>query len=91
MANEISIVIERDPRAGFVQTTEVRRTVKQALRHIKAGHPVHIHGDDEFTTSDFIACLRSELQDDSRGLEVELAAGKGIWADLVGKREHDDE
>ncbi|MBI3987827.1 MAG: hypothetical protein HY343_12950 [Lentisphaerae bacterium] len=88
MANGIPVVIDLAPHAGFA---EGRRTVKRALCHIEAGHPVHWYGGEEFTTADFIACLRSEIQDDSRGIKIDLAAGKGIWTDLVRKREYDDE
>ena len=90
MTNEIPTVIESAPNAGVVQTPEIRQTVKRAVGHIEAGHPVYVHGDDEFTTSDFVACLRSEIRNDSRGISVDLAAGKGICAALV-KGYQDDE
>lgn len=44
MENEIPTVIELTPNAGFVQTPEVKQTVKRALSYIKAGYPVHFRG-----------------------------------------------
>lgn len=44
MTNEAPTVIEPEPTAGFVQTPEVRRTVKRALSYIRAGYPVHFRG-----------------------------------------------
>lgn len=44
MANEIPTVIELAPNTSFVQTPEVKQTVKRALSYIKAGYPVHFRG-----------------------------------------------
>jgi len=40
----IRTVLEPAPKASFVETPEVRQTVKRALSYIKAGYPVHFRG-----------------------------------------------
>jgi gas vesicle protein GvpN len=44
MDDAIPTVIEPTPKAGFVETPEVKQTVKRALNYIKAGYPVHFRG-----------------------------------------------
>lgn len=37
-------VLDPKPKAGFVETTAVRKIVKRAIGYIKAGYPVHFRG-----------------------------------------------